>query len=331
MKVKRNLGWLALLLFIALFPATLGRISPYYNTVLILVGIYVILAVSLDLLIGFAGQISVGHAAFFALGAYTSGILTAKHSISPSIALLGGLFVSGFVAWGIGRAVLRLKGYYLAMATLGLNAVIVKLITGFASITGGASGLLNIPPFQIFGLTLQDHTYYYYFVWGIVILVILSCLGLAKSPFGSALIAIHSDEEAASTLGIDCPKYKLHVFVISSMLAGVAGSLFAHFMGFIAPDDFDIFTSILVLVMLFLGGVGTIYGAALGAAFLKLLPEVTYRFQTYELFFHGLILILVLIFMPKGLLGILTNVKNRLLGSRHLLNPSSSGKELRRS
>jgi branched-chain amino acid transport system permease protein len=150
-------------------------------------------------------------------------------------------------------------------------------------------------------------------------------LALAKSPFGSALIAIHSDEEAASTLGIDCPKYKLHVFVISSMFAGVAGSLFAHFMGFIAPDDFDIFTSILILVMLFLGGVGTIYGAALGAAFLKLLPEVTYRFQNYELFFHGLILILVLIFMPKGLLGILTNVKNRLLGSKYLLNPSSLG------
>lgn len=325
MRIRRNLGWLLLLFLIALFPVTLGKISPYYNTVLILVGIYVILAVSLDLLIGFAGQISVGHAAFFALGAYTSGILTAKHNLSPLIALVGGLFVSGFVAWGIGRAVLRLKGYYLAMATLGLNAVVVKLITGFASVTGGASGLLNIPPFQIFGLTLQDHTHYYYFVWGIVILVILSCLGLAKSPFGSALIAIHSDEEAASTLGIDCPKYKLHVFVISSMFAGVAGSLFAHFMGFIAPDDFDIFTSILVLVMLFLGGVGTIYGAVLGAAFLKLLPEVTYRFQTYELFFYGLILILVLIFMPRGLLGVLTDVNSRLLGSRDVSKAPSLG------
>jgi branched-chain amino acid transport system permease protein len=326
-KVKRNLWWLVLLLLIALFPATLGRISPYYNTVLILVGIYVILAVSLDLLIGFAGQISVGHAAFFAMGAYTSGILTTRYAMSPFFALICGLFTSGLVAWGIGRAVLRLKGYYLAMATLGLNAVIVKLITGFVSFTGGASGLLNIPPFHIFGLTLQDHRYYYYFVWGVVILVITSCLALAKSPFGSALIAIHSDEEAASTLGIDCPRYKLHVFVIASMFAGLAGSLFAHFMGFIAPDDFDIFTSILILVMLFLGGVGTIYGAALGAVFLKLLPEVTYGFQDYELFLHGLILILVLIFMPKGLLGILINVKNRLFGSKVLLNPFLSRTE----
>ncbi len=327
MKIRSKIGWVILLLFIALFPVTLGRISPYYNTVLILVGIYVILAVSLDLLIGFAGQISVGHAAFYAIGAYTSGILTAKYGISPSVALICGLIVSGFVAWGIGRAVLRLKGYYLAMATLGLNAVIIKLITYLASVTGGASGLLNIPPFRIFGLTFQDHTYYYYCVWGAVILVISCCLALAKSPFGTALIAIHSDEEAASTHGIDCPKYKLHVFVISSMLAGVAGSLFAHFMGFIAPDDFDIFTSILILVMLFLGGVGTIYGAALGAAFLKLLPEVTYRFQNFELFFHGLILILVLIFMPKGLFGILTHTKDWLFGTKYGPTPSLGGTE----
>ena len=327
MKIRSNIGLLVLLLFIALFPVTLGRISPYYNTVLILVGIYVILAVSLDLLIGFAGQISVGHAAFYAIGAYTSGILTAKHGVSPFIALICGLFVSGFVAWGIGRAVLRLKGYYLAMATLGLNAVIVKLITCLASITGGASGLLNIPPFRILGLTFQDHAYYYYCVWGAVIVVIFCCLALAKSPFGTTLIAIHSDEEAASTMGIDCTKYKLHVFVISSMLAGVAGSLFAHFMGFIAPDDFDIFTSILILVMLFLGGVGTIYGAALGAAFLKLLPEVTYRFQNFELFFYGLILILVLIFMPKGLLGILIHIKDRLFGNKYRANASLEGME----
>jgi branched-chain amino acid transport system permease protein len=319
------LWWLILLLLIALFPFTLGRISPYYNTVLILVGIYVILAVSLDLLIGFAGQISVGHAAFFAIGAYTSGILTTRYAISPSVALICGLFTSGLVAWGIGRSVLRLKGYYLAMATLGLNAVIVKLITGFASLTGGASGLLNIPPFHVFGFTFQDHRYYYYFVWGLVILVIISCLALAKSPFGSALIAIHSDEEAASTVGIDCPRYKLQVFVVASMFAGLAGSLFAHFMGFIAPDDFDIFTSILILVMLFLGGVGTIYGAALGAVFIKLLPEVTYGFQDYELFVHGFILILVLIFMPRGLLGIVTKAKNRMLGRKDLVISSSRG------
>lgn len=324
MKVKKGLFLCFILLLIALCPLTLGKISSYYNTVLILVGIYVILAVSLDLLVGFAGQISVGHAAFFAIGAYTSGILTARHDVSPFMALICGLITSGLVAWAIGGAVLRLKGYYLAMATLGLNAVIVKLITGFSSITGGASGLLGIPPFRIFGISFEDHFYYYYFVWGVVILVVVSCLALIKSPFGRALTAIHGDEEAASTLGIDCPRYKLHTFIISSLIAGLAGSLFSHYMGFVAPTDFDIFTSILLLVMLFLGGVGTIYGAALGAVFLKLLPEITYTFQDYELFAYGMILILVLIFLPKGILGVLLDLNHLLIRSKSRLKAWSS-------
>ncbi|MDD5205304.1 MAG: branched-chain amino acid ABC transporter permease, partial [Desulfobacterales bacterium] len=144
--MKKNLFIGLILLAIALGPLTLGRISPYNNTVLILVGIYVILAVSLDLLVGVAGQISVGHAAFFAIGAYTSGILTAKGEIPPFVALICALVLSGLLAWAIGGAGLKLKGYYLAMATLGLNAIVVKLITGFSSLTGGASGLMGIPP-----------------------------------------------------------------------------------------------------------------------------------------------------------------------------------------
>jgi len=314
--VKKNLFIGLILLAIALCPPTLGRISPYNNTVLILVGIYIILAVSLDLLVGVAGQISVGHAAFFAIGAYTSGILTAKCEIPPLVALVCGLVLSGLVAWAIGGAVLKLKGYYLAMATLGLNAIVVKLITGFSSLTGGASGLMGIPPFNIFGISLEDHSHYYYFVWTMVVLVMSGSLALIKSPFGRALTALHSDETAASTLGIDASRYKLHAFIISSAFAGLAGSLFCHYMGFVAPSDFDISTSILLLVMLFLGGVGTIYGAALGAAFLKLLPEITYQFHDYELFAYGLILILVIIFLPRGILGVLKDSARLVMKKR---------------
>lgn len=309
--MKRYYWQLIILFLIALFPVTLGRIEPYYNTVLIVLGIYAILAVSLDLLVGFAGQISVGHAAFFAIGAYTSGILTTKFGIPPFAALICGLFASGIVAWGIGRTVLRLKGYYLAMATLGLNVVVVTLITGFESLTGGASGLLNIPQFSILGFSLGNHLYYYYFVWAMVILTIVCGLALTRRPFGRVLIAVHSDEEAAGTLGVDSSLYKLHIFVISSTFAGLAGSLFAHYLGFIAPSDFDIFTSVLLLVMLFLGGVGTVYGPALGAIFLKILPEVTHRFHDYELFIHGTILMIVLIFLPKGFFGIITSIRSR--------------------
>jgi branched-chain amino acid transport system permease protein len=300
----RRSAWLLFILFIALYPITLGGMSPYKSGILIFVGIYIILAVSLDLLMGFAGQISVGHAAFFAIGAYVSGILTVRWGIPPLPALLAGLVLSGGVAWATGRPVLALKEYYLAMATLALNEIIVTLIVGLQHWTGGASGLRDIPAFSLLGFGFDNPIHYYYLVWSVVILVVLGSLAVVRSPFGRTLMAIHSDETAASTFGVDCAKYKVRVYVLSAMIASLAGSLFAHYMGFIAPDDFGVMTSINILVMLYLGGIGTIFGPALGAVFLKLLPEVTYRFQDYELLINGIILIIVLVFMPKGIFGI---------------------------
>jgi len=312
MKSLGRFWWIILLLFIALYPPTLGGMSAYKSGVLIFVGIYIILAVSLDLLMGFAGQISVGHAAFFAIGGYVSGILTVKYGASPVLALIAGMALSGAVAWAVGRPVLALKEYYLAMATLALNEIVVTLIIGLQWLTGGASGLRDVPAFGVPGFSFDNHVHYYYLVWAIVALVVGSSLAVVRSPFGRTLIAIHSDETAAKTFGIDCARYKVRAYVLSALYASLAGSLFAHYMGFLAPDDFGVLTSINILVMLYLGGVGTIYGPALGAVFLKLLPEVTYQFQDYELLMNGIILIIVLVFMPKGLFGILTGVKERL-------------------
>jgi len=200
------------------------------------------------------------------------------------------------------------------MATLALNEIVVTLIIGMQGLTGGASGLRDIPAFSLFGLSFENHVRYYYFVWFVVVLVVMMSLALVRSSFGRTLIAIHSDETAASTFGIDCPRYKLRVYVLSAGLASLAGSLFAHYMSFIAPDDFGVLTSINILVMLFLGGIGTIFGPVLGALFLKLLPEVTYQFQDYEMVLNGIILIVVLLFMPKGLYGVVRAVRNRLAG-----------------
>ena len=313
MKVLNRFWWVLILLFIALYPPTLGGMSPYKSGILVFVGIYIILAVSLDLLMGYAGQISVGHAAFFAIGAYVSGILTARYGAPPAVALIGGMVLSAGVAWAVGRPVLALKEYYLAMATLALNEIVVTLIIGLQWLTGGASGLRDIPAFSLFGFSFDNHIHYYYFVWALVVLVVASSLAVVRSPFGRTLIAIHSDETAAKTFGIDCAKYKVRIYVFSAILASLAGSLFAHYMGFLAPDDFGVLTSINILVMLFLGGTGTIYGPALGAVFLKLLPEVTYQFQDYELLMNGVILIVVLVFMPKGLFGLLVSIRDRLL------------------
>jgi branched-chain amino acid transport system permease protein len=316
MNALRRFGWLAAVLFIALYPVTLGGMSPYKSGILIFVGIYVILAVSLDLLMGFAGQISVGHAAYFAIGAYVSGILTVKAGIPPLPALLAGLLLSAGVAWASGRPVLALKEYYLAMATLALNEIVVTLIIGLQGLTGGASGLRDIPSFSLFGFGFDNPIHYYYLVWSAVLLVVLASLAVVRSPFGRTLIAIHSDETAAATFGIDCARYKVRVYVLSAVFASLAGSLFAHYMGFVAPDDFGVLTSINILVMLFLGGTGTIFGPILGASFLKLLPELTYSFQDYELLVNGLILIVVLVFMPRGLYGVWTALRDKVFAGR---------------
>jgi branched-chain amino acid transport system permease protein len=304
--------WVLPVLFIALFPPTLGGMSPYRCGILVFVGIYVILAISLDLLMGYAGQISVGHAAFFAVGAYATGILTTRFGAPPLVALAGGAVLAAVIAWAMGRPVLALKEYYLAMATLALNEVVVTLIVGMQWLTGGASGLRDIPSFSAFGVSFENQIAYYYVVWATVFLVTIISLAVVRSPFGRTVLAIHSDETAARTFGIDCARYKVRVYMLSAVFAAVAGSLFAHYMNFIAPDDFGVGTSISLLVMLFLGGVGTVFGPFLGAAFLKIMPEFTYSFQDYEMFINGAILILVLLFMPKGLYGIVPAIRGRL-------------------
>lgn len=314
MKASKLVSWLIVIGLVALFPLTIGRISPYYIGILVFAGIYVILAVGLDLLMGYTGQISVGHAAFFAIGAYASAILTTKYGYPPTVAMVLGVFLSGVTAWAIGRPLLSLKEYYLAMATLAFNEIVVTLITGLDWITGGGSGLRDIPAFSLMGVSLESPTHYYYFVWIIVLLCIASSLAIVRSPFGQTLTAIHSDEQAARHFGVNAAKYKTKVFVLASIFASIAGSLFSHYMGFVAPDDFSILTSINIVVMLFLGGVGTILGPAIGAVFLKLLPEVTYSFHDYELLVDGLILVIILVFFPRGLYGMMCDVKSKFFG-----------------
>jgi len=312
----KPLWWVLIIACVALFPMTLGGMSPYRCGILVLAGIYVILAVSLDLLMGYTGQISVGHAAFFAIGAYVSGILTTSHGAAPLPAMIAGMVLAAAVAWIVGRPLLKLKEYYLAMATLALNVVVVTLIVGLQRLTGGASGLKDIPSFSLLGIGFDNQVRYYYVVWSAVALVVLISLTVVRSPFGRTLLAIHSDETAARTFGIDCARYKVRVYVLSAVFASLAGSLFAHYMNFLAPDDFGVDTSINILVMLFLGGIGTVFGPVLGALFMKILHEVTYGFQDYEMFINGAVLILVLLFMPKGLYGVVSAIGRRLSARR---------------
>lgn len=312
MAARRLMIHLLAFVLLALLPLAFGQLSHFVADVMTGVAIFVILAVSADLVVGLAGLITLGHGAFFAIGAYSSAILTTRYGLPPVFALLAGLAASTLVSWVVGRAVLHLKGYYLAMATLGLTAVMVTLLMGARSWTGGAAGMGGIPRFSIASFQFADTHAYYLLILAAALLVVAAAKKLAGSAYGRALIAIHGDEQAATALGIDTARYKVSVFVLSCVLASLAGSFFAHHLRFIAPDDFTISQSIHILVMAFLGGIGSIYGAATGAVTLQALPELVHELRDYELLGTGLILIAVLVLFPRGLYGLAVQLGRKL-------------------
>jgi branched-chain amino acid transport system permease protein len=275
--------------------------NTYHLQVLIFIGINTLLALGLNLLMGYAGQISLGHAAFYGLGAYTSGVLTAHWQMSPWLALPVALALAAAVAWGVGLPTLRLSGYYLGMGTLGFGMIVFIVFREWGSLTGGASGLTGIPPLSLGPLPLDAPRSYFFLVWAIVLVAMALSRRLIDSRVGRALRAIHDSENAARAVGIDTHGYKLQVFVYSAVLAAMAGFLYAHFVSFISPESFGFMVSVRLVTMVVIGGMASIWGAVFGAALLTLLPEWLHAFADFEMIVYGLILILVMIFMPRGL------------------------------
>lgn len=305
---KGFLGFITLILLLPLFIN-----SQYLFTLLILIGIYCIITIGLSLLIGYAGQISLGHAAFVGIGAYVSGVLTAKYDVSPWIAMGIGMVATFIIAYLIGMQVLKLKGHILALATIAINIIVYILLVGLSDYTGGAAGLVGIPNLSLLGLDLGNQVYFYFFVWSIVFVVILISTNIIRSSIGRILRSIHDSEIGTETLGVNVAKYKVAIFTLSAVFASVAGSLYAHYINFIAPPTFNISFSILLLIMVMVGGVHSIWGAIMGTAAIMFLNEaIRFVGHTYfhingevEIVVYGLIIVLVMIFIPKGLVGIL--------------------------
>lgn len=309
--------------------------SSYYLSVLILIGIYSIIALGLSLLIGYAGQISLGHAAFFGIGAYTSGILTATYGFSPWIAMIVGMVLTAMIAYLVGIPTLKLKGHFLALATLGFNVIVYIVITGMYEHTGGASGLTGIPKLSILGFTLRSELSYYILVWIIVLLVTLFSLNIVQSHAGRVLRGVHDSEIATKTQGVDVAKVKLHVFIISGVYASLAGSLYAHFINFIAPTTFYVTASILFLVMVIVGGAKPIWGAILGAFIITNLGEIIRSVihaisdagGEVEIVVYGLVIILVMIFLPHGLISILIKAYEKIATKKEKLQKEELEKD----
>jgi len=301
-----GLGALALVL-VALplaFP------NNYFFEVAILVALNAIVCVGLNLLIGYAGQISLGHAGFYALGAYGSAILAARWGWPVWTSGPVAVAAVGVLAWLVGRPTLRLKGHYLAMATLGLGVIVSIVLSNEDRLTGGPDGMA-VPPLVLFGRVVQGEPLWYTIVGLGLWLTVWFALNLIDSPIGRALRALHGSEVAAETVGIDSAKWKLRVFVQSALIAATAGALTAHYAGFITPAKASFLHSVELVIMVVFGGMASIWGAVVGAAVLTLLPQFLTVLKDYEMMAFGAVLIVTMVFFPRGIVPTLQRLLAR--------------------
>jgi branched-chain amino acid transport system permease protein len=289
--------------------------SPYYVGILVFVGIYSLITICLCLLLGYAGQISLGHAAFYGIGAYASGLLTTRWGISPWLALACAMAVTGMLAFMIGRPVLKLRGHYLAMATLGFGEIVYIFFNAEVGLTGGPSGFGQIPRLAVGGFAFNNDIRFYYLVWLTVIVLLILILNIINSRIGRALRSIHGSETAANAMGVNTASYKVQIFVFSAMISSLAGSYYAHFVTFVSPTTFDASVSILLVTMVIVGGMANVWGAILGTVLLGTLPEYLRTFGDYDILIYGGILLIIMMFAPDGLAGIGAQLKNRLAGT----------------
>ncbi len=275
-------------------------------------GLHVILAVGLNLLMGYAGQISLGHAAFFGMGAYASAILTTRFGWPSLLALAAGLVATGAIAWLLARPILRLRGHYLAMATLGFGIIVHVIMVQATRWTGGPDGRAGIPPLNLFGWSVEGDLQWYGVIMAAMLLALWLALNLVDSQAGRALRAVHGSEFAAQMMGVDTGRAKTQVFVVSALFAAFAGSLFAHQQAFVSPDSFNLTISVELVTMVVLGGMASTFGAACGAIALTLLHQGLVVFEDYEMLIHGALLMAVMIFLPQGLFVGLSQGAQRL-------------------
>jgi len=273
----------------------------YYLQIMTFIGINTLLALGLNMLMGYAGQVSLGHAAFYGIGAYTTAILSGTYGVSPWIALVCAVGCAVFVAFVVGLPTLKLSGYYLGMGTLGFGMIVNILFREWSSVTGGSSGFVGIPMLELGSISFMSGRNYFFLVWLVVLVAMVLCRRILSSRMGRALRSIHDGENAALAVGVNTHFLKLQIFMFSAALGAVAGFLYAHFVMFISPGSFGFMVSVKMVTMVVIGGMASVWGALLGASLLTLLPEVLHGFAEYEMIVFGLILMVVMIFMPQGL------------------------------
>ena len=295
---KKNLALGVVLILLLALPFLIT--NQYYLDVVIRIGINACVVIALNLMVGYAGQISLGHAGFFGLGAYFSAVMTTRYGWSPALAILVGSAMTGLLAFVIAKPILKLKSNYLAMATLGLGIIISIVLANETGITGGPDGMA-VPPLTFGDFAISGAQEWYWLILGILLLITLLAKNLINSPYGRALQALHGSEVAAKVAGIDVPKIKVSIFVMSSVVASFMGSLYAHYLEFITPGISNFIHSIELITMVVVGGMASILGSIVGAALLTMLPQLLAAFEGWETVVYGAILVVTMAFLPKGL------------------------------
>jgi branched-chain amino acid transport system permease protein len=299
--ILANSPYLVILAAVIIVPIFIT--NQYYIQVLIFICIYIILALSLNLLNGYVGLLSIGHAAFYGIGAYASAKFMLDLNLPFVVAMPAAALIAGLFGYLIAKPTLRLSGIYMTLATLGFNIIFFLVLQNWMSFTNGPLGIMDIPEPNIFGWQISSRLDYYYLILFLVLITLASMQRLISCRFGRALKSIREDELAAEAMGVHTTRYKIQAFVLAAFFAGLAGSYYAHFIKFISPDSFYIYESFTLLAMLAFGGQGNLIGPVVGAAVLILIPEVFRFLQEYRMFIYGGVLIVMMLVRRQGLLG----------------------------
>ncbi len=300
--IKRNYIKKAEVYFIIIFlllPLLIDDIL--YNHIMVLAGVYAIPALGLSLFMGYAGQISIGHAAFFGIGGYCMAILTVRWGLPSLVSLLSAGFFSGLLAFIVGRPILKLREYFLALATIGLVQIFQVVASELSGLTGGISGIHGIPWFSIAGFEFDTSLKQFYLIWFILYILFLYSRNLVHSKYGKASLAVALNEDTAKTIGINPSQLKLNFFVLSAVYAGIGGGLFVSVLTSVSPEPFGLNLSVIFAMMVIIGGMGSLFGTITGAVLLTWIINWVGRYQAYSLPVFGIILILFLAFLPEGI------------------------------
>jgi branched-chain amino acid transport system permease protein len=303
-------GWL---LAAAALTLPLWLQSAYHLHIAIMAGIFGVLALSLNLLLGFTGQLSLGHAAFFGIGAYTSALLTLRLEWSFWPALVAAVALAAGAGWLIGRLALKLRGAYFVLVTISFAGVISLVSVNWIELTNGPLGLPGVPAPELWGWSLRSKSAYYYLVLVALALSFLVCARLVRSRIGRAFVALRENEALAESIGVDVTHYLVLAAVVSAAMAGLGGSLYAHYTRFVSPEVFLFTYTVTMVIMVVAGGKGTLAGPLVGAVLFTTLPEALREATSWQwqMLAYGALLVLLVFFMPRGIVPAILTLRGR--------------------